>query len=388
MVSGPQSAASRRAGPIRLVAVVHRSVVGGTEVCFERVVTALAADPRFVVCAAYPRQGDRVESWDGITEHIPYDAGVLPDTFDFNAYRGWERRRHGARRVFESDVARFRPDVIVSFTSVLTSPVEVAQRLGVPAIAYVREFVHPAVVRRWLWRHLAARADRLIAVSSEVAQALEPFAPGRVRAIHDGVPLPGVQHAAGWPPSAQVVGFYGGFDERKGGEVFVRMAAIVQRDLPSVRFVFNGVATAEQAKSREALRRLAADLGLPGDVMRFDGSGAFGPTFGGNSVVVMPSVREGLGLVALDAMAHGVPVVASRTGGLTDVVDDGMTGVLVPVGDVEGFAAAVAGIVSDPTANTAMGAAARVRVEEQFSVGDAVSGLVGVVHEVVRGGNR
>lgn len=374
--------------PVRLLAVVHRSVFGGTEVCFERVVTALAGDQRFVVCAAYPRHGELVDRWDRIAEHVPYDAGVLPDSFHLNAYRGWERRRHAARRDFASDVARFRPDVIVSFTSVLTSPMEVARSLGVPGIAYVREFVQPAVVRHWLWRHLAGRADRLIAISSQVAQALEPFAPGRVRTVHDGVPLPSEQHPGAWPPEPPSVGFYGGYDERKGGEVFVRMAALARRGVPSARFTFYGVAAPSQVPFRDALRRLAVSSGLSGDAMRFEETREYGSTFGGHSVVVMPSVREGLGLVALDAMAHGVSVVASRTGGLTDVVDDGASGTLVRVGDVDGFAAAVVGIIGDPWVTAAMGAVARQRVEERFTVESAVSGLVGVVDEVLGGEDR
>lgn len=372
--------------PIRLLAVVHRSTVGGTEVCFERVLGALAADPRYKVCAAYPRDGELVGRWDLLADHIPYDAGVLPDSFDFNAYRGWERRRHDARRVFQSDVASFGPDVIVSFTSVLTAPVDVASALGVPAVAYVREVVQPPVVRRWLWRHLADRADRLIAVSTPLAAALQPYAPGRVRVVHDGVPLPDRSHAGEWPPSPPLCAFYGGYDPKKGGETFLRMAAKVAAVLPDARFAVFGVATREQESYRDSMHRLGVDLGL-GDgtsgALEFVETREFSPTFGANTVVVVPSVREGLGLVAIDAMSHGVPVVASRTGGLPDVVEDGVTGALAPVGDADAFAAAVLAIMRDPGTAATMGEAARARVEDAFTVERAVDGLRAVIDEVL-----
>lgn len=377
--------------PVRLLAVVHRSTVGGTEVCFERVLEALAADPGFEVCAAYPRDGELAQRWDGLFVHIPYEAGSLPDRFDLRAYKGWIRRAQLWSRTFQADAAAFAPDIVVSFTSVLTAPADVAARLGVPAIAYVREFVHPPLARRWLWRHLAGSAARLVAVSTPLAAALEPYAPGRVRVVHDGVPLPARQHPAEWPPALPLAGFYGGYDPRKGGELFVRMSAKVRETAPEARFAFHGVCAPGQEPFRDRLRALAAELGLGADekaALRFDETGDFASSFGENTVVVMPSVREGLGLVAIDAMSHGVPVVASRTGGLPDVVDGGVTGTLVPVGDVGGFAAAAAAIMVERAKAESMGTAARARVERLFTIERAVDGLRDVVRDVVAGRTR
>ena len=379
--------------PIRLLAVVHRSTVGGTEVCFERVLGALASDPAFEVCAAYPRDGEMVERWDALAPHIPYEVGTLPDRFDLRAYKGWIRRRQLHFDDFEADVTAFAPDVIVSFTSVLIAPIDIAARLGVPAVAYVREFVHPSLVRRWLWAHLAKRAGRLIAVSTPVAEALEPYARGRVRLVHDGVPLPAQTDPSAWPPAAPLAGFYGGYDPRKGGELFVRMAAKVRETVPDARFAFHGVATGGQHAFSGSLKALATELGLmssdgPGAALTFVETQDFASSFERNTVVVMPSVREGLGLVAIDAMSHGVPVVASQTGGLPDVVDDGATGRLVLVGDTAGFAGAVSAIMLDPTAAAEMGAAARARVEHLFTVDKAVDGLRDAVREVVAGRSR
>lgn len=369
--------------PIRLLAVVHHSRIGGTEVCFGRLLTALAHDPDFEVCGAYPRDGELAAKWDALAFHIEYQAGALPEAFHVRGYRDWLRRRGVESRDFETTVSKWEPDIIVSFTSVLTAPLVVAANLGVPAVAYVREFLGPDVVRPLLWRYLARHARRLIAVSSCVAEGLERYAPGRVLVVPDGVPLPRVQHLATWPPSPPQVAFYGGYNPRKGGELFVRMAGVVQGIAPSVRFVYYGVADAGQEGQRDVVRRLTEGLGLRG-ILQFAETTDFGSSFGENSVVVVPSEQEGLGLVALDAMSYGVPVVASRTGGLTDVVEDGVTGILAGVGDTDDFSAAVMRIVCDEATVRVMGTAARARVERMFTLERAVEGLKGAVRETLR----
>ena len=84
-------------------------------------------------------------------------------------------------------------------------------------------------------------------------------------------------------------------------------------------------------------------------------------------VVVVPSFGEGFGMVALEAMERGRPVIASDVGGLPEIVDDGRTGLLVPPGDVEALAGAIVELASDPARAAAMGAAGRARALDEFS---------------------
>ena len=82
---------------------------------------------------------------------------------------------------------------------------------------------------------------------------------------------------------------------------------------------------------------------------------------------LLPSESESFGLAALEALASGAPVVASRVGGLPEVVDDGETGFLLPVGDVEGMSEAAARILMDEDAHRAMAVRGRERAVERFS---------------------
>ncbi len=85
-------------------------------------------------------------------------------------------------------------------------------------------------------------------------------------------------------------------------------------------------------------------------------------------VFAMPSLSEGLGVALLEAMACGLPSVASRVGGIVDTVDDGRTGMLVAPADAPALAGALAHLSAEAAALAAMGAAARAMAVERFSM--------------------
>ncbi len=94
---------------------------------------------------------------------------------------------------------------------------------------------------------------------------------------------------------------------------------------------------------------------------------------------VWPAINEAFGMALIEAQASGLPVVAGRSGGVGDVVADGATGVLVPVGDAEAFAAAVRGLILDPARRAAMGAAARDKARREHDIGAAAARLGAVI---------
>jgi glycosyltransferase involved in cell wall biosynthesis len=101
-------------------------------------------------------------------------------------------------------------------------------------------------------------------------------------------------------------------------------------------------------------------------------------------VLAMPSVEEGLGTSVLDAMSVGVPVVASRAGGLPEMVRDGVEGWLVPARDPAALAQALARVLSDPAERARLSAAARRRVDEAFHVDRMVDETIAVYEDALR----
>jgi glycosyltransferase involved in cell wall biosynthesis len=97
------------------------------------------------------------------------------------------------------------------------------------------------------------------------------------------------------------------------------------------------------------------------------------PLLAGADVFLLPSQNESFGLSALEALASGVPVIAANTGGIVEVVRDGETGILCPVGDVEGMARGAVEILRDPTRWLAMSTAAAADARERFGL-DAIVG--------------
>lgn len=110
-----------------------------------------------------------------------------------------------------------------------------------------------------------------------------------------------------------------------------------------------------------------------------------GPWYERAAVVVVPSRREGYGMVVREAMAHARAVVASDVGGLRDAVDDGVNGVLVPPRDVPALRAAIERLLGDPELRARLGRAAREKAEREWSADAAGAALVELYRSVSRG---
>jgi glycosyltransferase involved in cell wall biosynthesis len=219
------------------------------------------------------------------------------------------------------------------------------------------------------------RADGVIAVSSAVADLLRRrgVAPSRVRTIPHGVGAwaisgdgSAVRHAFSIPPGAPVVVTVARLDPMKGHSVLLDAAVEVLRALPETRFLFVGGGPIEAD-----LRARARDLGLDRSVI-FAGMRGDVPEFlRAADVFVLPSLdeREGFGIALLEAMASGLPIVASRAGGIPEVVPDGSAGTLVPPRDPVSLASAILLILGDPAKRRALGEEGRRLVEGRFSLG-------------------
>jgi glycosyltransferase involved in cell wall biosynthesis len=166
----------------------------------------------------------------------------------------------------------------------------------------------------------------------------------------------------------------------KGQSVLLRAVARV----PDAVAVVAGDAWPGQEHHEAALRRLAADLGI-GERVRFVGFVADPrPLYGGADVVVVPSTRpDPLPNAALEAAAAGCCVVASRHGGLPEIIRDGETGVLVAPDDPPALAAALRRLAIDPGLGPRLGAAAAVDVAERFAPERLVSGVQALYDELL-----
>ena len=240
-------------------------------------------------------------------------------------------------------------------------------------------------------------ADHVICISTATEQQMRTRfgqkIPNRSSVIPYGVPQAflnsvdaqfDVRERHKLPDNALIVLSVGRLIERKGIEYLLRAAPLVLK-ATSTHFLIAG-----DGPDRPRLERLTAELGLR-DAVTF--AGTIPPDdlpsyYAQSDVFVHPVIAdpsgdvEGLGIVLLEAMALGKPVIASGIGGITDVVADSETGYLLPEKDVDGLAEHVATLISDPGLRERMGEAGRRRVEERFSV----PALADQVMQVYEGG--
>jgi glycosyltransferase involved in cell wall biosynthesis len=231
------------------------------------------------------------------------------------------------------------------------------------------QYLSPAqrAADRWV-RRLAHR----VVVNSEVVREQlirgEGVKPDKVVVIRNGLdlavwhPTDHLRDSAGDP----VVGMVGHFREQKDHPTFLRAAREILRDVPSVRFHLVGSGVREGV-ARESAQRLgiAAQVDFLGSL---EGEALRAAVSRFRISVLSSKDNEGLPNAVLEAMGAGLPVVATAVGGTPELIDDGLTGFLVPPGDAAALAERVVRLLKEPDVARAMGARARQKVEGGFSV--------------------
>jgi glycosyltransferase involved in cell wall biosynthesis len=272
------------------------------------------------------------------------------------------------------------------------------ERLRLPLIVTAHSLFgeHPeATIRQVMAPNLRA-ADRVIAVSPHVAdQAVElGVASHRVRVIRSGVDTErfrprdkGTARAAlGVKQDVRLVLFVGNLEPRKQLDVLLRALVEVRQRIPHVELAIVGSGASAGVEDQSArLRRLAAELNLQAAVRFVGGVDADGLLlwYAAADVFALPSSSEAQGIVALEAMASGLPVVASAVGGLLDTIDNRVDGFLVQSGDVFNLAGRLVEVLSDEGTRVRLGQAARRRVESHFSWATTVAATIEVYREVL-----
>ncbi|HEV2054416.1 MAG TPA: glycosyltransferase family 4 protein [Methylomirabilota bacterium] len=213
-------------------------------------------------------------------------------------------------------------------------------------------------------------ADAVIATSGAVARHAGYRG---ARVVYPGVPID--DHAGGMTRpaagrTASVIGAAGRLVRLKGHADLLRAAALLRPGWPALR-----VEIAGEGPERPALQDEARRLGLESQVTFLGWQTDMGAALARWDVLVQPSLDEGFGLAALEAMAAGLPVVATRVGGLPEVVEEGSTGLLVASADPSSLATALERLLRNPDLGSAMGAAGRERARAHFSVERMVTSI-------------
>lgn len=212
------------------------------------------------------------------------------------------------------------------------------------------------------------RVDGVVAISRSVVDRLSEAGVNRrpIRLIYSGIdprPFEGSlnqDQRSNEPPRVAILAV---LEERKGHRFLLDAARVLKDRGRRIKYVFAG-----DGSQKAQLQRMVQTLGLREEVS-FVGFVKDVPKFLSSiDVLVLPSLYEGLGVAALEAMAAGKPVIATRVGGLAESVVDGETGFLVPSRDATALAEAIQKLVADPSMGRAMGQKGAARVLSSFTM--------------------
>jgi len=249
---------------------------------------------------------------------------------------------------------------------------------GVPVVytPHCFPFIGPQSRRRRLLSAaveaaLARITAAIVCVSDDErrqALALRVGGPARLRVIHNGSPPCEPQdqpdaELADWMSGGPGAACLTALRRQKGVDVFLRAAPRILEAVPEARLAVVG-----QGPERAALEALAADLGLDGRVRFFGFRPPAARQLAELDVFVLASRWEAFPISVLEALACGVPQVATDVGGTGEAVLDGVTGTLCRADDPDGLAAAVTALLQAPSRRAAMAQASRARHTEHFGV--------------------
>ncbi|HEV7968245.1 MAG TPA: glycosyltransferase [Candidatus Acidoferrales bacterium] len=260
---------------------------------------------------------------------------------------------------------------------VFTHGIEVWQPLGWPRGAALR------------------RADLIIGPSSDTVQHLiseQHLLPGQVQRLPWGLdPEFEARLAAAAPPSPPpgfprtgqtilTVGRWDSVEQYKGADTLIASLPRVLKVAPDTSLVLVG-----DGDDRPRLEHLACELGVSERARFLHGltPEQLLACYANCNVFALPSKGEGFGFVFLEAMACGKPVIGGAHGGIPDIVENGVTGLLVPHGDAERLALALESLLGNPTRAREMGARGRERVQKEYSFEEFQSRLTRILQAVL-----
>lgn len=236
----------------------------------------------------------------------------------------------------------------------------------------------------WTLSHVA----RVIAVSGAVARSLQSqhiFPADKIVVISNGIDLHRFDKAAlstdrsvfrrslGVAPERLLVGTIGEINQLKGQDEFLRAASLLARDFPAADFVIAGEDFSRTGEHRARILKLISELELKERVHLTGWLKDVAPLLHALDIFVSASRTESFGLAIVEALASGVPVVATATEGAREVLSGGETGLLVPINDTGQLAKAIARLLADTAERERLGARGRAVALERFSLEQMVS---------------
>ncbi|HUN22741.1 MAG TPA: glycosyltransferase family 4 protein [Anaerolineales bacterium] len=294
----------------------------------------------------------------------------IPIRIDFDPLALWSLRRA---------LHKLKPDIVHTHGI----HADLHGTLAAPASARVFQSRHnddpfrKRSIVRWLNQALARRAECVIAISHALAnfvETVEGIPASKVRVCHYGLDIQPptstpLRKTVGIPQHAPVIGFVGRLTEQKGVRFLLAAFPEIAHAVPGVQLLLIG-----EGVQRPQLEKQAEDLLMPCCIHFLGWQSNASQWMSAFDVLVVPSLWEGFGLVVLEGMSAGLPVVATQVSALPEIVQTEETGILVPPADSQALASALIRILRQPQWAKQLGQSGQARLRSVFSVARMVQG--------------
>lgn len=364
--------------PLRILTALHDSSLYGAQRSLIEIIRSIPRE-QAEFFLALPSNGPAADAVRAM--HVRHEIIDLPRWIPASGQAGrryWLRypiRASHARRQLARICEEFRPDIIYTNTVTVLEAARVARKLDIPHVWHLREAVRDnaqlqSLLPTWaVWRIVAALSARVIFNSKYLRDMYGARANASAIVIHNGIDpfhIPSrdlLMRPATAPPTILIAGF---MDQHKGLDVLLDAARHLLK-----RGIDFRVLVAGQIDSRFHDREIANRLADPTLARRVDLLGwqaDLGSLYQQAAVLVSCSRQEAFGRTILEAMAHGLPVVSSRSGGPEEIVVEGRTGFLFSPGDANGLAEVLARVLLDSRLAGRLGREGQLRVESEFNL--------------------
>jgi len=360
-------------------------VLGGEEAVIALLSRQLSRDPQIelhVITFRGEERGERIESWPGgLTVH----RLAQPRFGRLTWHRAEIKRLHQA-------LGRLQPDIVHAHGSLVYTAAAV--NCGFPAVVTVHGIMarEARTLQSW-WRRAARILDawferyalrgvrNLIAINPYVLEAYPWLRPAHVHPIEN--PVDDLFFDAVRQEEAERILCPTRIIPRKGVLFLLQALSKLVREFPTLQLRIAGESLAIPSYFA-ACQSFIAREGLARHVRFLDNlsMAELAEEYARCALMVLPSMQETAPVVIGEAMAVGVPVIATRVGGVPHMVQDGVTGLLVDYGDVEGLTAALRQLLADAEMRRTMGALARTQAERRFRLA-SIAGRTKQVYEAI-----
>jgi glycosyltransferase involved in cell wall biosynthesis len=356
-----------QSGRIKVMTMVTSFQIGGTERQVTNIVLGLDSSRFDLHLACIHSRGELLQEIESL--HVPRPAFPIRSLYGLRtfaqAFRLARYIRSNAIQVVHS--YGLYPNLFV---------IPAAKLAGAPVvIASIRDCGDITTYFQRLLQRLVCRfADCVLVNAESIRDALiqQGYAAGNIAVIRNGITpskftgfsgTPTIHEELGLPPSARLVVVISRLNRMKGVEYFLRAAKMVADGLPDVHFLIVG-----DGAAKNELQSRADYLGVGGRVVFTGFRTDVAKLLSEVTLSVLPSLSEGLSNTLLESMASGVPVIATRVGGNPEIVEDGVSGLLVAPRDPAALAKAMKTLLRNPGLAARIGRAGQQRITGMFSM--------------------